>query len=155
MRVMALNLSSPAIRDQAIPQHYTCDGENVSPPLQWEDVPEGAESFAIIAEDPDAPGGDFTHWILYNLPRSLRWLPEDVRRDEVLPNGAMQGRNSFQKIGYGGPCPPGGTHRYFFRLFALDATLELSPGATKEDLLEAMQGHILAEAEVMGKYTRH
>lgn len=152
---MALHLTSPVIRDQSIPQHYSCDGDNVSPPLQWENVPEGTESFAIIAEDPDAPGGTFIHWILYNLPPALRWLPEDVRRDGMLPNGARQGRNSFQKIGYDGPCPPGGVHRYFFRLYALDTRLELPPAANKEDLLDAMDGHILAEAEMMGKYTRH
>jgi Raf kinase inhibitor-like YbhB/YbcL family protein len=152
---MSLALTSPVIREQAIPQHYSCDGDNVSPPLQWENVPDGTASFALIAEDPDAPGGTFIHWILYNLPPALRWLPEDVRRDGILPNGAMQGRNSFQKLGYDGPCPPGGVHRYFFRLYALDTRLELPPAATKEDLLEAMDGHILAEAEMMGKYTRH
>jgi Raf kinase inhibitor-like YbhB/YbcL family protein len=152
---MPLALTSPVIRAQSIPQHYSCDGDNVSPPLQWENVPDGTESFALIAEDPDAPGGTFIHWILYNLPPALRWLPEDVRRDGMLPNGAMQGRNSFQKIGYDGPCPPGGAHRYFFRLYALDTRLELPPAATKEDLLEAMDGHILAEAEMVGKYTRH
>jgi Raf kinase inhibitor-like YbhB/YbcL family protein len=152
---MALDLSSPVIRDQTIPQHYTCDGDNVSPPLQWEDVPEGTQCFALVVDDPDAPGGDFTHWVLYNLPPSLRWLPEDVRRDQILPNGAMQGRNSFQRIGYGGPCPPGGTHNYSFHLYALDILLELPPAASKEDLLQAMQGHILAEAQMVGRYTRH
>jgi Raf kinase inhibitor-like YbhB/YbcL family protein len=152
---MALDLFSPVIRDKNIPPHYTCDGDNVSPPLQWENVPEGTQGFALIVEDPDAPGGDFTHWILYNLPPSLRWLPEDVRRDQILPNGAMQGRNSFQRIGYGGPCPPGGTHNYAFRLYALDVLLELPAAATKEDLLEAMQGHVLAEAQMIGRYTRH
>jgi Raf kinase inhibitor-like YbhB/YbcL family protein len=152
---MTLDLSSSVIREQKIPRYYTCDGDNVSPPLAWENVPEGTQSFALIAEDPDAPGGTFTHWILYNLPPSLRWLPENVRRDPTLPNGALQGFNSFRQVGYGGPCPPGGTHRYFFRLYALDRQLELPPAAHKEDLLEAMQGHILAEAELMGTYTRH
>lgn len=151
---MPLELSSPVIRNQNIPRHYTCDGENVSPPLAWGDVPEGTKSLALIADDPDAPGGTFTHWVLYNLPPHLRELPEDVRRDETLPNGAMQGTNSFRKIGYGGPCPPGGTHRYYFKLYALDTELDLAPGATKERLLDAMRGHVLAETEVMGKYSR-
>ncbi len=151
---MALDLSIPVIRNQKIPQHYTCDGDNVSPPLEWGDVPEGTQSLALIAEDPDAPGGTFTHWVLYNMPATLRRLPEDVRRDEILPNGTYQGINSFQRIGYGGPCPPGGTHRYYFRLYALDAKLELPPGVGKEMLLEAMEGHILAQTEVMGHYSR-
>lgn len=151
---MTLDLSSPVIRNQTIPRHYTCDGDNVSPPLQWENVPEGTQSLALIADDPDAPGGTFTHWVIYNIPPSLRWLPEDVRRDQVLPNGVLQGINSFQRIGYGGPCPPEGTHRYFFRLYALDTRLDLPPGVSKEHLLEAMEGHILAEARVTAKYSR-
>ena len=152
---MGLELSSPVIRDQKIPQHYTCDGDNVSPPLAWGNVPEQAQSLALIAEDPDAPGGVFTHWLLYNIPPGVKELPEDVRRDETLPNGARQGINDFGKIGYGGPCPPGGTHRYYFKLYALDTLLDLKPGATKEQLLDAIQGHLLAETEVMGKYSRH
>ena len=118
-------------------------------------VPEQAQSLALIAEDPDAPGGVFTHWLLYNIPPGVKELPEDVRRDETLPNGARQGINDFGKIGYGGPCPPGGTHRYYFKLYALDTLLDLKPGATKEQLLDAIQGHLLAETEVMGKYSRH
>ncbi len=152
---MGLELSSPVIRDQNIPQHYTCDGDNVSPPLAWGNVPEQAQSLTLIAEDPDAPGGVFTHWLLFNIPPGVKELPEDVRRDETLPNGARQGINDFGKIGYGGPCPPGGTHRYYFKLYALDTLLDLKPGATKEQLLDAIQGHILAETEVMGKYSRH
>lgn len=152
---MALELSSPVIRNDNIPRHYTCDGENVSPPLAWGNVPEGTKSLALIADDPDAPGGTFTHWVMYNIPPHVQELPEDVRRDETLPNGALQGINSFRRIGYGGPCPPGGTHRYYFKLYALDTTLDLQPGATKELLLSAIQGHVLAETEVMGKYSRH
>ncbi len=151
---MPLDLSIPVIRNQTIPQHYTCDGDNVSPPLEWGDVPDETKSLALIAEDPDAPGGTFTHWVLYNMPANLRRLPENVRRDEILPNGTLQGINSFQRIGYGGPCPPGGTHRYYFRLYALDSMLELPPGVSKEMLLEAMEGHILAQTEVMGRYSR-
>ncbi|MFA5515353.1 MAG: YbhB/YbcL family Raf kinase inhibitor-like protein [Desulfuromonadales bacterium] len=152
---MGLEISSPVIRNQKIPQHYTCDGDNVSPPLQWGDIPEGAKSLALIVEDPDAPGGAFIHWVMYNIPPDVRQLPEDVRRDETLPNGACQGINDFGKIGYGGPCPPGGNHRYFFKLFALDVRLDLESGATREQLTEAMQGHILAATEIMGNYARH
>ncbi|MBE0596473.1 MAG: YbhB/YbcL family Raf kinase inhibitor-like protein [Desulfuromonadales bacterium] len=152
---MGLELHSPVIRNQTIPQHYTCDGDNVSPPLAWGNVPEGTRSLALVADDPDAPGGVFTHWVLYNLPPEIRELPEDVRRDEILPSGAMQGINDFDRIGYGGPCPPGGTHRYFFTLYALDRRLELEPGATKEQLRQAMRGHIVAEAQIVGKYSRH
>jgi Raf kinase inhibitor-like YbhB/YbcL family protein len=118
-------------------------------------VPEGTKSLALIADDPDAPGGTFTHWVMYNIPPHLKELPEDVRRDEILANGAMQGTNSFRRTGYGGPCPPGGTHRYYFKLYALDTVLDLHSGATKERLLEAMRGHVRAETEVMGKYSRH
>lgn len=152
---MTLELTSRVIRDQNIPQHYTCDGDNVSPPLAWGNVPEGTKSLALIADDPDAPGGTFTHWVIFNIPPHVRELPEDVRRDEILPNGARQGINSFQKIGYGGPCPPGGTHRYYFKLYALDALLDLPAGVSKEHLVDAMHGHVLAETEVMGKYSRH
>jgi len=152
---MGLDLSCPVIRNQNIPRHYTCDGDNVSPPLEWDDIPAGAKSLALIVEDPDAPGGTFTHWVLYNIPVSMRHLPEDVRRDATLPNGARQGKNDFGKIGYGGPCPPGGSHHYYFRLFALDCILDLAPAAEKKDVLAAMQGHILAETEVMGEYSRH
>lgn len=152
---MALELSSPVIRNQTIPQHYTCDGDNVSPPLSWGEVPAGTRSLALIADDPDAPGGVFTHWVIYNIPPQTRELPEDVRRDETLPNGTRQGINDFGRIGYGGPCPPGGTHRYFFRLFALDRLLDLPPGVSKEQLLQAIDGHILADAGIVGNYTRH
>ncbi len=152
---MALDLSSPVIRDEKIPQHYTCDGDNVSPPLEWSDIPAGASSLALVAEDHDAPGGTFTHWVLFNIPVNVRQLPEDVRHDETLPNGAHQGKNDFGRIGYGGPCPPGGSHRYYFRLYALDCRLDLEPGIDKKTLLAAMQGHILAETEIMGRYTRH
>ncbi len=152
---MGLEISSPVIRNQQIPQHYTCDGDNVSPPLQWGDVPEGTKALALIVEDPDAPGGTFTHWVMYDIPPHVRQLPENVRHDEVLPNGANQGINDFGKIGYGGPCPPGGCHHYYFKLFALNTRLDLEPGATRDDLAEAMQGHILAETEIMGQYARH
>jgi Raf kinase inhibitor-like YbhB/YbcL family protein len=152
---MALELSSPVIRNQSIPQHYTCDGDNVSPPLRWGNVPAGTQSLVLIADDPDAPGGTFTHWVMYNIPPHLQELPEDVRRDEALPSGARQGMNDFGRIGYGGPCPPGGTHRYFFKLYALDTRLELAPGASRDTVLDAIQGHLLAETEIVGRYSRH
>lgn len=138
----------------SIPIQYTCDGENLSPPLQWESPPDGTRSFALIVEDPDAPNGTFTHWVLYNLPAESRELPEGLRDQSTLPVGAMQGKNSFNQIGFGGPCPPDGTHRYFFKLFAIDQLLELPEGVTKEELLKAIEGHVLDKAEVMGRYTR-
>ncbi|MEF9438016.1 MAG: YbhB/YbcL family Raf kinase inhibitor-like protein [Candidatus Mariimomonas ferrooxydans] len=137
-----------------IPSKYTCDGDDISPPLSWEGVPEGTKSIALISDDPDAPMGTWVHWVLFNLPPDTSELPEDVAKKEELENGAKQGRNDFPKIGYGGPCPPSGTHRYYFKIYALDTMLDLSPGATKKDLLKAMEGHILAEGQLMGKYKR-
>ena len=138
-----------------IPQKYTCDGEDVSPELHWDEPPAGTKSFALIADDPDAPGGTWVHWVLFNLPAQTRSLPEGVPKMDSLENGAAHGRNDFRKIGYGGPCPPPGKpHRYFFKLYALDTTLNLKPGATKADVERAMQGHILGQGEWMGKYGR-
>ena len=137
-----------------IPAQYTCNGPDISPPLNWEDVPEQTKSLALIADDPDAPVGTWVHWVLYNLPADSRELQEDLPKTKVLPNGAMQGTNDFRKIGYNGPCPPGGTHRYFFKLYALDELVDLNPGARKKDLLDAMKGHILAECQLMGKFSR-
>ncbi len=151
---MAIEITSPVFRSGMIPAHYTCDGDDVSPPLSWGDVPEGARSLALIADDPDAPGKTWVHWVIYNLPPDTRELPEDMRRDKTLPNGARQGKNDFNKIGYGGPCLPGGTHRYFFRIYALDREMDLEPGATKKKLLQEMEDHILAQGELMGKYGR-
>ena len=152
---MELSVQSTVFRQGQIPSHYTCDGDDVSPPLAWSGVPEGAKSLALIADDPDAPNGTWVHWVLYNLPAEVSELPEDVRRDQELANGARQGINDFRRIGYGGPCPPDGRHRYFFKLYALDTILDLHPGASKTQLLQAMQGHVLAEAEVVGTYERH
>lgn len=138
-----------------IPSEITCDGANTSPALAWSDPPDGTRSFALIADDPDAPAGTWVHWVLYDLPADERALPSDVPPDGNLPSGARQGRNDFKRIGYGGPCPPAGpAHRYFFRLYALDATLELPAGATRAQLVRAMTGHVLAEAELMGRYRR-
>ncbi len=152
---MPFELTSTAFAPgKPIPRKYTCDGENVSPPLQWGDPPQLTRSFALIADDPDAPVGTWVHWVLYNLPAGARALPEAVRSDATLPDGSRHGQNSWRWLGYGGPCPPSGTHRYFFKLYALDAVLDLAAGASKDQLLQAMKGHILAQTEVMGLYAR-
>jgi Raf kinase inhibitor-like YbhB/YbcL family protein len=152
---MSIQLTSPAFQDgQAIPQKYSCDGRNISPPLQWANVPAGTASLALIMDDPDAPRGTWVHWVLYNIPAATRELPENVAPTAAVPGGGRQGVNSGRRPGYGGPCPPGGTHRYFFKLYALDRQLSLPAGATKEDLLQAMAGHILAEGQLMGTYKR-
>jgi Raf kinase inhibitor-like YbhB/YbcL family protein len=138
-----------------IPQPYTCDGADISPPLEWAAPPQGTQSLALIADDPDAPSKTWVHWVLYDLPPDQRALAEGVPQQENLPEGGLQGKNDFKKVGYGGPCPPKGKpHRYYFRLYALDTKLGLSPGATKSQVLEAMAGHVLAQAELMGRYGR-
>lgn len=138
----------------SIPSKYTCDGQDISPRLAWNTIPDTTKSIALIVDDPDAPRGDWVHWVLYDLPPSLRELPEHVPPEEILGNGGRQGMTDFGKIGYGGPCPPSGTHRYFFKVYALDKVLGLNPGATKAQLLSAMEGHILARGQLMGKYSR-
>lgn len=138
-----------------IPSQFTCDGDNISPSLHWDAPPAGTESLSLVLEDPDAPGGTFIHWVLYDLPAGSRELPENVPQQGDLASGARQGRNSFGKIGYGGPCPPAGrAHRYYFRLYALDRKTGLGSGASRGDLDRAMRGHILAQAEYMGRYKR-
>jgi len=151
---MAIDVRSTAFEEGgAIPARYTCNGLDVSPPLQWSPVPDGTRSLALIADDPDAASGAFVHWVIYNLPPDTRRLPEDVPNRETLPSGAAQGVNGAGTVGYTGPCPPSGTHRYFFKVYALDT--ELDPGgATKGDLLSAMEGHVLAEGRLMGTYRR-
>jgi len=152
---MDIQMTSSAFAESGmIPPKYTCDGQDVSPPLKWESVPEGTRSIALICDDPDAPMGTFVHWVLYNVPADVRELPENVPAEATLWNGAKQGTSDFGTTGYGGPCPPGGTHRYFFKIYALDAPVELSAGATKAELLGAMEGHILAQGRLMGKYKR-
>jgi Raf kinase inhibitor-like YbhB/YbcL family protein len=134
---------------------YTADGPDHSPPLAWSDGPAGVQSFALIADDPDAPRGTWVHWVLYNLPADADALPEAVPPTKTLAGGASQGTNDFGRLGYGGPAPPRGKpHRYFFKLYALDAPLQLAPGATKAQLEAAMRGHVLAQAELMGTYQR-
>ena len=139
-----------------IPRKFTCSGENVSPALSWTDAPALARSFALIADDPDAPVGTWTHWILWNIPARETSLPEGVpTKHESLTSGARQGKNDFGRIGYGGPCPPPGRpHRYFFRLYALGAMLDLKPGAARGELESAMNSHVLAQAEWMGLFKR-
>ena len=153
---MALVLSSPVLQGgQAIPSQYTCDGADISPPLVWEGLADGVNSLALTCDDPDAPGGTWVHWVLFNLPANITALEAGLAKAGTLPNGAHQGRNDFKRLGYGGPCPPPGrAHHYVFRLYALDETLRLPPGATKAELLRAMKGHILAQAELVGTYHR-
>jgi Raf kinase inhibitor-like YbhB/YbcL family protein len=122
--------------------------------LSWSGLPEEAESIALICDDPDAPMGTWVHWVLFNLPANADGLPEDVPASKTLRNGAGHGKNDFKRLGYGGPCPPGGTHRYYFKVYALDTMLDCEPGITKAELLKAMEGHILAEGQLMGRYQR-
>ncbi|MBI2986036.1 MAG: YbhB/YbcL family Raf kinase inhibitor-like protein [Deltaproteobacteria bacterium] len=153
---MAMELKSSAFQSGAeIPRKYTCDGTDLSPPLRWENTPAGTKAFALIADDPDAPVGTWVHWVIYDLPPEPKELAEGIATSETLPNGAKQGINDFRKVGYGGPCPPPGpAHRYFFKLYALDALTNLKPRVTKQQLLDAMKGRILAEAQLTGRYKR-
>ena len=152
---MDLKITSSAFaHGSMIPAKYTCDGADVSPPLAWSGVPATAKSLALICDDPDAPAGTWVHWVLYHVPPSVKDLPEAVPAQDTLANGARQGTNDDPKTGYSGPCPPGGVHRYFFKLYALDCDITLAPGATKAQLEKAMTGHIVAKGELMGKYKR-
>lgn len=153
---MKIQITSPVFEDgKPIPSKYTCEGEDVSPPLTWTNVPSDAKSLVLISDDPDAPVGTWVHWVLYDLPPSTAGLYEGVPRSPELANGAKQGLNDFKRIGYGGPCPPPGKpHRYYFKLYALDIVLGLKAGATKADVEKAMKGHILAQGQLMGTYQR-
>jgi len=153
---MSITLTSSAFAEGgAIPVEYTADGEDVSPPLRWSDPPADVETFALICEDPDAPRGTFTHWVLFDLPADTRALGEAVSVEPELPNGATNGMNDFKKTGYGGPSPPvGKPHRYFFHLYALDHKLALPPRANVKELRAEMDGHILDEGQLMGTYGR-
>jgi len=153
---MTLVLRSRAFQAQAaIPTVHTCDGADRSPPLEWSGAPEDTRSFALIADDPDAPRGTWVHWVLYDLPAETASLDEAMATSRTLRNGGVQGHNDFRKLGYGGPCPPAGNaHRYFFKLYALDKRLGLAPGATKAEVERAMEGHVLAHAELVGRYER-
>jgi Raf kinase inhibitor-like YbhB/YbcL family protein len=146
---MLMALTSPSFNEgEAIPNKFTCDGEDISPELDWFGTPEGTVSLTLIMDDPDAPVGTWVHWVIFNMPMDLSGLREG------MTGVGLEGTNSWNRTGYGGPCPPSGTHRYFFTLYALDINLELDPGAVKEDLLAAMEGHILGQAELMGTYSR-
>jgi hypothetical protein len=151
-----MQLTSPAFKaGEPIPVKHTCDGQDVSPALTWTNVPSSTKSLALIADDPDAPAGTWVHWVLYDLPPSATQLAEDTPKQQALPNGARQGLNDFRRWGYGGPCPPPGkAHRYYFKLYALDAMLDLKSGATKKDVERAMEKHILSQAQLMGTYQR-
>ncbi|MDN3509781.1 MAG: YbhB/YbcL family Raf kinase inhibitor-like protein [Candidatus Jettenia sp.] len=152
---MKIEIKSSAFEEGGmIPQKYTCDGEDISPPLSWNSVPNGTKSLALICDDPDAPMGTWVHWVLFNLPANIQGLLENRPHQKTLENGAKQGITDFKKIGYGGPCPPSGTHRYYFKLYALDTEINLDAGITKQQLLKAMEGHIIAEGQLMGKYKR-
>jgi Raf kinase inhibitor-like YbhB/YbcL family protein len=153
---VSLELQSPDFTAGGnIPKQFTCDGANISPALSWNAPPAATQSFVLIADDPDAPVGTWVHWVIFDLPANLRALPQDFPKNEQSADGSRQGRNDFGKIGYGGPCPPPGKpHRYFFKLYALEAKLNLMPGATKKDVERAMQGHILAQSEYIGRFSR-
>jgi Raf kinase inhibitor-like YbhB/YbcL family protein len=153
---MAFELKSPTFSAGAdIPKKHTCDGPDMSPALNWGEPPAKTAAFALIADDPDAPVGTWVHWVLFNLPATTRELPEGVSKKEEVEGGGLQGANDFRRTGYGGPCPPPGpSHRYFFKLYALDSQLSLKSDATKRDVEKAMEGHILGQAELMGRYKR-
>lgn len=152
---MEIRITSTAFEEGSmIPKRYTCDGEDVSPPLAWTGIPEGTESLALICDDPDAPMGTWIHWVLFNIPADTKELAANIPPEKVLENGAKHGVNDFRNHGYGGPCPPGGTHRYYFKLYALDTGINLEAGISKAQLLKAMEGHILAEGHLMGRYRR-
>jgi len=152
---MAIKLTSKAFNEGAmIPAQYTCDGRDISPPLSWSEVPAGTNSFALICDDPDAPIGTWVHWVVYNIPNNVTSIPENVPPTKTIMGDILQGMTDFRQVGYGGPCPPRGTHRYYFKIYALDKMLTLPAGVTKRELLKAMEGHILAEGQLMGRYKR-
>ncbi len=151
---MTIHIESSAFSEgEQIPRQYTCDGKDSSPPLSWSGVPEESKSLALICDDPDA-SRTWVHWVLFDLPARTSGLPEAVPARGSVLGGGTQGTNDFKKLGYGGPCPPSGTHRYMFKLYALDTQVKLSSSATKADLERAIKGHVLAEATLMGKYSR-
>ena len=153
---MSFELKSPDFSSgSTIPLQFTCVGADISPALEWKTPPDNTQSFALIADDPDAPVGTWVHWVLYNLPANVHVLPQNFPKSDKAKDGTLQGRNDFGRIGYGGPCPPSGkAHRYFFKLYALDTHLTLEAGATKKDLERAMKSHILEQAETMGRFSR-
>lgn len=152
---MTIEVTSTAFsQGELMPARYTADGANISPPLEWKGLPQGTESIAMINDDPDAPVGTWVHWVIYDMPPETTSLPEGIAPDETLPNGGKHGMTDFGRIGYGGPAPPSGTHRYFFKLYALDCKLNMPPGATKTQLEKEIKAHILDQGQLMGKYKR-
>ena len=154
-KVAALEVKSTAFgHAMSMSDKYTCDDMDISPPLEWKNAPAGTKSFAIICETPDAPTGNWVQWVIYDIPAEMTNLPQSVAKTEQLDFGARQGKNDFDQLGYSGPCLPAGQHRFFFRVYALDGPTNLKAGAKKEELVEAMKGHILAEGSLMGVYGR-
>ncbi len=152
---MDIKITSPAFKNgEMIPKKYTCDGDEVSPPLEWTGIPAGTKSIALTSDDPDAPAGTWVHWVIFNIPADVKGLTENVPHAPTLDNGARQGVDDSGNNGYGGPCPPSGAHRYYFKVYALDSMLDLKPGIRKKELLKAMEGHILAQGKLMGTYKR-
>ncbi|HEY6274162.1 MAG TPA: YbhB/YbcL family Raf kinase inhibitor-like protein [Terriglobales bacterium] len=151
-----LHLSSSAFEAESnIPREFTCEGRNISPELSWSGAPPATKSFALVMHDPDAPvPGGFMHWLIFNIPATADHLPEHVPNQDALPGGGVQGKNDGGRYGYMGPCPPSGTHRYYFRLYALDEEVDSGAGASKDALEKAMEGHVLAQAELLGRYRR-
>jgi len=153
--VMNLDIKSTAFGEgDSIPKQYTCDGADISPQLSWSQPPEGTGSMVLICDDPDAPMGTWVHWVLYGLSPDTLEISENIPDDREVLGGAKHGVNDFHKYGYGGPCPPGGTHRYFFKLYAVNTVVDLDPGATKDEVLDAIKGHVLAQGQLMGRYSR-
>ena len=152
---MKIDVTSSAFKEGAtIPAKYTCGGQNISPPLAWSGAPKETNSFALICDDPDAPAGTWVHWVIFDIPANVNSLPEKVAKQEEIAGLGKNGKNTSQHFGYDGPCPPSGTHRYYFKLYALDTMLNLKAGLSKEELLSAMKNHVLAEAQIMGRYKR-
>ncbi len=152
---MAMMVTSTVfVEGEALPMRYSCDGENISPPLAWSGVPAETKTFALLCDDPDAPHGTYVHWVLYNIPQTTLSLREGIPPQQTVPGVGEQGQNSAGAFGYTGPCPPSGTHRYYFTLYALDERLTLSGEVNAAAIRLAMQGHILAEGQLMGRYTR-
>jgi Raf kinase inhibitor-like YbhB/YbcL family protein len=150
-----MEITSTEFREgESIPSKYSCDGQDISPPLAWKDIPEGAKSLALIADDPDAPGKTWVHWVVYDVPPTVNGFSESVPASEKLEKGGTQGINDFKRIGYGGPCPPSGEHRYYFKLYALDQVLNEPPGLSKQKLEQLMEGKILDQCSLMGTYAR-
>ncbi len=152
---MSIILKSSSFNNgEMMPSRHAYDKENISPGLSWENIPANASSIAIICDDPDAPVGNWVHWIIFNIPPTKKELEEDIPKVPELPGGSRQGRNDYGKIGYGGPCPPYGTHRYIFKIFALDAKLDLKAGCSRGEIMNAMKNHILDKGELTGLYSR-